>query len=639
MPRIQKLPKHEAHKIAAGEVVERPANIVKELLENSIDADATKISLYIEDGGKKLMRIVDNGCGMDRQDALLCFEKHATSKITSVDELDAVQTFGFRGEALASVAAVSQTTLITKQKDSDEGVCLEIAHSEITNEEIVPATTGTDIAVRDLFFNIPARRKFLKKRETEWRHINQLFQAFCLDYPHIHFSLFSEGKSILNCPPAQDIAQRGAQLWDHDTAQHLIPLEGERLTPFIKINGVISDHQTYRYDRNNIFFFVNKRWVKNNTLSRALLKGYQNVIPHGRYPLAALSIEVDPVMVDVNIHPRKEEVKFMHPRMVENLIQEAVKQALEKNLSAHIKQDVAFAHNVHTYGGTSPQPNYNLHQKPQKTISTLFSKIGEAFTSRTTDTQQNVEPLEKINSATSNAQPTTTQSFIAHSTPAEQANTTSTKPLKQTPTKVEPKYRLVGQYKKTYLIIEEPEGLFLLDQHAAHERILYEQFAERFNDIPTVTLLFPELITITNEEKTLIEPHLSIFQQNGIGIELFDDTQLIVRSTPVHLKDASIEELIKKMVAEIEQMDTVDEAAFFKQAHEKLRAQMACKAAIRAGDTLNQQQMDKLLQDLYKTQNRFSCPHGRPTSWLLRIDEIEKKFKRDYKSHKPDIDV
>jgi DNA mismatch repair protein MutL len=638
MPRIKKLPKHEAHKIAAGEVVERPSNIVKELLENAVDAGATKISLYIEDGGKKLIRIVDNGCGMDREDARLCFEKHATSKISSIDELDAIETFGFRGEALASVAAIAQVTLITKQDGSDEGVFVEVEHSEIINEEVVPATTGTDIAVRELFFNIPARKKFLKKKETEWRHIHQLFQAFCLDYPQIHFLLFSEGRNTLNCPPAATFADRCAQLWDHDTAKQLLPLTAQRETPAIQISGMISDHNLFRYDRSGIFFFVNKRWVKNNALGSALLKGYQNVIPPGRYPLAALSIEIDNALIDVNIHPRKEEVKFMNPRMVEVLIQEAVKKALEENLSSKINRDVSFAPRVETYAQSYAQTS--AQPAPKATAPTgILGKFGKFFQASAMPNITEQAVLRDLEREPFDEMPAVTKTY-GHKESAE------TKELPEKPVlptraihvndqQIKPQYRLIGQYHQTYLLIEEPDGLFLIDQHAAHERILYEQFTQNFENIPTITLLFPELITVSAEEKKQIEPHLHILQENGICVELFDDSQLIVRSTPVHLRDISIEALIKKMIADLNEMETVDQKDFFKAAHEKLRTQMACKAAIKAGDTLSREQMEKLLLDLYQTSNRFSCPHGRPTGWLLRLDEIEKKFKRDYKSYSP----
>ena len=342
MPKIKQLSAHEAQKIAAGEVVERPANIVKELIENAIDAQATKIMVYLEDSGKKLIRIIDSGYGMSPDDAQLCFAQHATSKITSVNQLQTINTFGFRGEALGSIAAISKVTLITKEKDTPEGTKVLIEGSKVKEKQTIGCATGTDIAVRNLFYNIPARQKFLKKAQTEWRHIQQLFQAFCFSYPSIHFMLYSEGKLVYNCPPTDNLTSRCMQVWENNNTQHMLTINTSHDHDNLTIEGTISNHQHYRYDRSGIFFFVNHRWVKNFQLSKSLLKGYLNVIPQGRYPLAVINISIDPTVIDINIHPRKEEVKFMHPRRVEQLIQKAVKEALENNLSSHIKQPVTF---------------------------------------------------------------------------------------------------------------------------------------------------------------------------------------------------------------------------------------------------------------------------------------------------------
>src|SRR5690606_16300822 len=341
MAKIKQLSHHEAQKIAAGEVVERPTNIVKELVENSIDAGATRISIYIEDAGKQLVRITDNGCGMDFADAQICFDRHATSKITHVDQLGTINTFGFRGEALACIAAVSQVILITKEEQALEGTCIKINANTINTVSSIACATGTDISIRNLFFNVPARKKFLKTSATEWRAIQLLFNAFCFDYPHIHFSLFSENKQINNCPVVDTVKNRALQLWEPTLHQHLITVQSEANDAY-NIDGVISDHQQYRYDKSSIYFFVNKRWVKNYHLSSAFIKGYVNVIPNGRYPIAAINITVTLDEVDINTHPRKEEVKFLHPRRVEQSLQDAVKKALEPNLSQQIKRDVIF---------------------------------------------------------------------------------------------------------------------------------------------------------------------------------------------------------------------------------------------------------------------------------------------------------
>jgi len=588
MAKIKKLTIAEAQKIAAGEVVERPANVIKELIENSIDAGATAISVHIEDGGKKLIRIVDNGCGMSQEDAHLCFEQHATSKISSVNDLETISTHGFRGEALASIASVSSVTLITAEKNNlnADGIKLELKAGNVTNKEIVTATAGTDITIENIFFNIPARQKFLKKKETEQRQIAQLLHACCLDYLNIHFKYFVNDRTIISCPATTNIIDRVAQLWDHRFSEQMLQIDQKDSDT--TISGAISNHQYFRYDRNNIFLFVNKRWVKDQQLTRALLRGYQNVLPPARYPAAFLFIEVDPKEVDINIHPRKEEVQFLHPRRIATRVQTAVKTTLESHLSSQLKQTVE----IRPQERTLPKPFF---PEPQKIVSNTFSKLPNPFSEK----EQ-------------------TQTFIPQP-PVEEKNQT-----------IEPKqeFNIIGQYKKTYILLERENGLFFVDQHAAHERILYELFSTRFEDVATVKLMFPEIIDVSHNDMILLSDHLQLFTQNGIEIEPFGENQLIIQSTPVHIKNINLREFILEVASWIHENQNVEKETLFKALHEKMRAQMACKAAIKAGDVLNQQQMENLINDLYKIENRLTCPHGRPTGWLLNVYDLEKKFKR-----------
>lgn len=655
MGKIKQLPLHEAHKIAAGEVVERPANIVKELLENAIDAGATQVSLYIQDGGKELIRIVDNGCGMSNDDAQLCFAKHATSKIQSIDQLETIATFGFRGEALASIAAIAKVTLITKEKEATEGIKLSVENSKIQKEESVAAQTGTDIAVHELFYNIPARKKFLKKRETEWRHINQLFQAFCFDYLNVHFKLFSENKTIYNCPPVQSTADRFAQVIESAQAKKLITIEKTRLDHDLHITGVVSNHSVFRYDRNGMFFFVNKRWVKNMHLSRALLKGFANVIPAGRFPLACIHISIDPTEVDVNIHPRKEEVKFMHPRIVEMAIQSAVKHALEQQVSQNMNA-TAYQVTKNIQYDTPPPYIQNLNTNPDvytfnnspypSVSATCPSKLKERSGKASPDTSTNEKQIKNLyNSAKEDSNDLPVRhSFNESENKADSLyNFTIQQPEKTKITndtnpmfaaqKVH-QFTILGQYNKTYILIEKEDGLFFVDQHAAHERILYEEFRQNFKDIATVNLMFPQLVTLSREEIIILDPYFELLQQHGIIAEPFADDQIKITAIPVHLKNASIEELLREIAGYVVEHKNLEQQTLFKKLHEYTHAQMACKAAVKAGDTLSHEQMQKLLQNLHNTAERFSCPHGRPTSWLLELQELKKQFKRDYRSLK-----
>jgi len=610
MTRIKKLPPHEAQKIAAGEVVDRPANVVKELLENAIDAQATQITLHIEDGGKKLIRIIDDGCGMTPEDTHLCFQHHATSKITTVSDLDTIATFGFRGEALSSISSVSKVTLSTQTQESDSGTLLELEQATITNEQTISRKPGTDISIKDLFYNVPARKKFLKKNETEWRHIVQLFYAFCLSYRSIHFILYSDGKKINNCPPVEKIADRAAQLWGHNTTQHMLTLPKAHVKDFT-LDGAISNHTYSRFDRSMIFLFVNNRWIKNIHLSRALLRGYTNVLQPAQYPTAFIFINIDPQEVDINIHPRKEEVKFLHPRIVEMALQDIIKKRLQEAITQQLSKTQV-----------QPTPSNYLQKTDTTTYNTAVTPPQKKYDSITFNFKQPVftEPQNyKSNSPE-----------IKNTIPQNNATIPTT--INQPTPETTQSYNIIGQYKKTYILLEQEDGLFMVDQHAAHERILYEQFSKRFEDIATTKLLFPQIIKLNNSDLNIVTDYLSLFKKNGIELEPFGSDQLIIHATPVTLKNVSLEDLIKETLGWAIEYKNLEQKELHKKINEKIHAKMACSAAVKAGDTLTMHQMQKLISDLEKTENNLTCPHGRPTGWLFPIDEIKKKFKRDYRA-------
>jgi len=615
MPRIKQLPPEEAQKIAAGEVIERPANVVKELIENSLDAGATRITLYIEKAGKKLIRIVDDGCGMDEIDARACFTHHATSKITSVHDLHTISTFGFRGEALSSIASVSHITLTTKTIDADpsirsatqdEGATrLELSEGRILSQEKASAPTGTDLAIRDILFNVPVRKKFLKTDDTEWRHILHLVHAVALSRRDVHITLYHEGKQILNCPPVTDYLARAAQLWDADLAPAMIHCSAQERG--ITIEGMISDHTTYRYDRNALYFFVNGRWIKNYTLSRALMKGYANAIPASQFPTASLMITIDPAQIDVNIHPRKEEVQFLHPKIVEQVIEMAVKAALEKRLSAILAKRVQIA----------PRSAMPLADIPPYTPPSRPAYVSESVHT-TSYVPYNFNTIEE------DEDPVRVQTHTPIATP-EPAQTVAV-------TKDETVHTVLGIYDKTYIMLSTEDGILFIDQHAAHERILYEQFRARFTNTAIITLMFPHTLTFPRETLDMLESHLDLLNENGIHCKRQNDSTLIITATPVYLKNASFKDLIDEIFTHIREYGAADEASIKKQLQEKIHAQMACAAAVKAGDELSTEQIQKLLSDLAQTENRSTCPHGRPTSWLLNHDDLIKKFQRDYLS-------
>ena len=585
MPRIHQLSAHETHKIAAGEVVERPANVVKELIENALDAQATQITVHIEQAGKELIRVVDNGIGMDEEDAHHCFNHHATSKITSVDDLSSLTTFGFRGEALSSIAAVSLVTLITKEQQARQAIQLELEHGTVTSKKYISSSQGTDIAIRNLFYNVPARHKFLRSDETEWRQILSLFHAFCLDYINIQFSLYHNDTLIHHCPAASDVTTRIMQLWDASFASNMIPLNDEDNN--ISISGVISHQHYARYDRSMIFLFVNKRWVKNQHLSRALLKGYLNVLPQNKLPAACIFIDLPSSEVDINVHPRKEEVQFLHPRRCEALLQAAVKKSLEQHLSQQLKtvksSSISFDFDAPVFNDYVPvmptqivQPighhsNHEQQSLPQEIVH-----------------QQQIMPV--------------TETF-SHRT-------------------------VIGIYRKTYILLEHEDGMYIVDQHAAHERIMYERFKHRFNNQENIQMLFPEIVSLSTSDMRILQPCFDFLNSIGIGIEQFGEQECVIKSCPIETNNIKFQELVAELIGWIKEHKHIDTQAMHSLIHEKLHAQMACKAAVKAGDELTPLQVEQLLADLQQCNNRFTCPHGRPTGWLLPLYDIEKQFKR-----------
>jgi DNA mismatch repair protein MutL len=616
MQKIKQLPLSEIQKIAAGQVVERPASVVKELLENAIDAGATKISLYIEEGGARLIRVVDNGVGMSEPDALLCFERHATSKITTFEQLQTVNTFGFRGEALYSIGAVSDVTLITKEAAASYGICVNFAQGAVLSTEHVSGSMGTDISVQNLFAHVPVRKKFLKKEETELRLIIQLFQAFCFSYPNFHFQLFSENKLVYNCPPGGTLITRSAQIWDAQVSHNMLLVEPHEDTVGT-ISGAISQHHFFRYNRNQIFFFVNKRWVKNYPLSQAMLKGYLNVLPPARYPIAIFDIQVDPCQIDVNIHPRKEEVNFLQAKQIENLITAIVKKSLEKALSEQLKNNEKKI--------TPSQPFSEHHFFINPSTKNPFNKP-YSLSEDSLLISQTVprSPLKQEKSSEMVAQEYTIQ------------KDQKVLPLDDVALQLEQKfvkfeeahYEVLGVIKKTYIVLDHPEGVVWVDQHAAHERVLFERFSKRFEEISSIKLMFPEVVNLTSSEVQVFMDNMMLLNEHGINFDQMGENQIIITSIPVHLKSVVWPEFLREISALFIEHETVHKDEFFTIVNKKLQAQMACKAAVKAGDVLTDQQINQLLIDLDSTQDRYTCPHGRPTSWLLPLYEIEKKFKR-----------
>ncbi len=654
MNKIKQLSDIEARKIAAGEVVERPANVLKELLENSIDAGATKIDIYLEDAGKKLIRLVDNGCGMSKIDAELCFAHHATSKLTQVSDLQNLNTYGFRGEALSSISSVSRVILITRELESELGTKIELAAGDLVWQSSIGCTVGTDLAVYDLFYNIPARLKFLKKTETEWRQMLMLFQAFALTHTQVHFRLFSDHKLLYNCS-AVELQDRLTQLWDTNLADQVLKLVTNINNPSnsnhnLQLAGLISVPQIERYNRNQLFLFVNKRWVRNIGLQKAIIKGYAGLLPEGRFPVGIVFIEVDSHELDINIHPRKEEVLFLHAHKIERLVYEAVKQTLEQYVTKKFNSQPSSASLTNVWANTQLNQNLNVNSlnfKPANltsleldiTASSLvnnnknFNSHGllmattwpsvnytDSLQSKNQDNLQNLISPEQVNLEPDlNINHAGTISYQQQSLNLNQRQ-----------------YKLLGQYQETYLLIEQVDGLLFVDQHAAHERILYEKFTQDFKQqnqvsIETINLLFPVVLNFTPADILILIECQDLLKTYGFLIEQFGEQQIVIQSTPVFFKNGDIKNLLAELLVAAHDINNLEKELFWQELNKLFKAQIACKSAVKSGDILTHEQMYSLLDELENVPNRLTCPHGRPTLWLLNLKDLEKKFKRDYR--------
>jgi DNA mismatch repair protein MutL len=592
MGKIKILSIQEAQKIAAGEVVERPANIVKELIENALDAGATAVTLFVEEGGKKLIRLIDNGCGMSEEDARLCILPHATSKINTIEELAALTTFGFRGEALASISAVSTIKLQTQEEGATSGTELIVECGKLIYATKRAGNWGTEITISHLFDNIPVRKKFLKSRETEWRALLQIFQAFCSAYPTVHFMLMHDGHQIYNCLPAKTLQERVIDLFGNNLVSDLIIVEKDTELSEYTIDGLITSSLYQRYDRSQIFFFVNRRWIKNYKLTQALLKGYGNSLVGGKYPAAFIFITLDPALIDVNIHPRKEEVQFLHPRKIEMSLEKIINKALNHTIGSHLQ------------AATLQMPSQSFSREPVNFFSSTSSIIHPVF-------EQHFQKIEtpRVHSPE--------QSVI------QKADFLSVIFQQETLQEIK-EFHIIGQLQRTYIMLES-NGLLLVDQHAAHERILYELFAHRFEEVALMPLLFPLTLNFSEPDYQAFIQYQALFEEHGISSTLLDMNQIAITTLPVPLQNVDLEGLIKTTLLVLQHSSTHDIKVLL---HTTLHTQMACKAAVKAGDVLSYEHMQELIQNLMKTENHATCPHGRPTLWNISTFEIEKKFKR-----------
>ncbi len=692
MNRVRLLPDHVANQIAAGEVVERPASVVKELVENALDAEARNITVEIQAGGRALIRVTDDGCGMNRDDALMALERHATSKIERAEDLLAISTMGFRGEAIPSIASVSRFTLTTREREgqSVEATQLVINGGKLLDVKAAGAPIGTSVEVRQLFFNLPARRKFLRAADTEFAHIQHYFTLAALAHPQAGFILIRDGKQLRHLPavtdadPLRALGERlralhggdlnllavdhRARLQEHlagddETGNESDPPVSFRLWGFIGAPGV---SRSTREDQN---VFVNRRPVENRGLNFALSEGYHTALMKGRYPVCCLFLEIDPAAVDVNIHPAKREVKFRDERAVRREVTNAIRQTLlafhtrsatTQSASTPVsKAPPARENAVDAVAPTAPATQEPLFPLPKPTAppTELFSKSGGLDHGRarllpSLDQSGSlgsagaspylakgapasgpaIAPPAQPAGSEIGAPPANAQSVSAPPrlpippspphplTPSPAPNTTPV-PLLAVP------LRLLGVIGKLYVVLESDRGLVLLDQHAAHERILFEQMLERLEhgDAPSQRLLLPETVELSPRDAQFIRENLAALTRLGIGLSEFGERTFLLDALPPMVRTRAPRQFVTSLIDELKAAGTGVNAL---RLGEDVVTKTVCRHAVKANDALSLPELEKLVEDLRRCAMPYTCPHGRPTLIEMNFRELEKKFGR-----------
>lgn len=639
--RVVLLDENTANRIAAGEVVERPASAVKELVENAIDAGATQITVSLEEGGKARILVADNGSGMTRTDAILALQRHATSKITSADDLFAIQTLGFRGEALPSIASVSRFTLTTKPADEESGTHLTVLGGDLVEEAAVAVRDGTTIEVAELFFNTPARLKFLKSTPTEVARSMEVVGQLAIAYPEIAFRFRQGVSETFASPGSGEPLAALAALWGRDIARKMIPIRYE--AQGLEVSGYISTPDVSRPGRSHELFFVNRRPIKSRLLTHALEEAFRSLTPDARYPIAAIAIQITPDMVDVNVHPTKTEVKFTRDGELHHAVSQAVKSALLAYGIVPIARVTAAAPPPadETQGQLNLRPERHAGEAFVSAFS-LQAATEAALFPNTDDSSRNItDPFHPASEQTvwnaSAGPPAPTEHTsaggedrLSGSMPDTAGATDEIVPERPLPRPFAEQlreFRVLGQARNTYIIALTPDGIAVVDQHVAHERVLYERLTvKRFSHgIPVQRLAIPLTLGLSRREALLLSEHLPAFALAGWEIEAFGGESFVVRSIPAVLVKKPYEQILRDMVDELVHQ-TISRRLLVQQDHVTITN--ACKMAVKAGDPLTIDEMQGLLEQLAETENPYLCPHGRPIVVMLPFHELDKQFKR-----------
>jgi DNA mismatch repair protein MutL len=650
---ILRLPPDVAAKIAAGEVVERPANAAKELIENSIDAGAREIRVEIREGGQRLLRVMDDGCGIPSAELSLALERHATSKVRRVEDLETIHTFGFRGEALYSIAAVSQMTLSSRCQSEEFGTQLRVEGGVIVNQSRTGLPIGTIISVEQLFYNVPARKKYLRQATTEAGHIRSMVQRAALVHPDRRFSLIVDGKMVFQSTGSGDPIEVLAKIYTLEEARQMAPLgksKGDGLANLetdlpdeigfmedggepargpavsshypVMVSGYVSLPVLTRANRSYIDLFVNRRPIEDRSLGHAVVQAYHTLLPGGRYPIAAIFVEVDPSQIDVNVHPRKAEVRFLQARQVFSEVQKAVRRAVIEHATI---PGLAFSQPVPAMPRRADEAVWTPRPAPS-----LMAAEPESAEAQQEEIDLFVPPHQREVAAPQQQEANFYQREVSihRPEPLSQKAATPAEPIPapQRPVPKLPPLRVVGQIGAMYIVAEGPEGIYLIDQHAAHERIMYEKFmGERFGKgIARQGLLEPLMLHVGDGRAGLIAEHLDELASVGFEIESFGGDSFRVRSVPSALSEGDAQRVLDEILQGLAQERNI--------VGEELEAElvkMVCKrASVKAGQVLSDIEMKELIRQLEECQSPRTCPHGRPTMIQLSANELEKAFKR-----------
>lgn len=676
MNKIKILPDNLANQIAAGEVVERPASVVKELVENSIDAGAKRIKIEVELGGRRLMRVADDGEGMVRDDAILAFERHATSKIKELKDLGRIETLGFRGEALASIASVAKVELVTKVFDGEAATRVYMEGGKLFDVKETARPTGTTITVRDLFFNTPARRKFMRSQATENYHITNTVTHYALSNPEVAFTLTNNGRETIRVTPAKDLRERAYQLFGSQTIESLLPVQGGR--EFIaQISGYISAPRERRTNKDSQYFFINGRFVRDKIIAGGLLEGYRSVLPHGVYPVAFLFLDIPHEEIDVNVHPAKTEVRFRRSQAVKDVIAAAIREALQnagiadsdtqKNKSSEFRVRSSEFEEIQNNSLENSsmtdsikeieQPETEIEQKetkaPQQTnIDFEIPATSQDFESLAMNRVETGEVESQSRHGKEDAVEITENNFdqtqIENQNPTaeDQSPNVNRKSniadyqvlppvdsAESIPKSVEveeiaaSKIQPIGQLHNSFIIAVDDEGLLLIDQHVAHERILFDKFRQKetVRKIESQNLLLPETIDLTPAQASAFDEIEDELENCGFGLMKLSGRTVAIKSVPTDLPQAEVRNLFAEILDTVEKEKRGGAKATLR---DEIAASMACKAAVKINMKLTPEKMRWMIDRLLITSSPTTCPHGRPIILRLTMKDIGRKFHR-----------